>query len=219
MRYLIYIEIAAVLVTDRRSFICSGDTFSTKVAVHQFIKDKVRAACGTGFLSREAVGDLHLMPPKNRQSVEWGPGEVINWVHNNRRSHLEIQCQLQRNAVGADASESDDGGPKLRWESCGSIEPGAGERFRVNDGDVFKAVEDGEVVDSWTADISRGVVHDIFVGGVPQNRASGKRERTSSKKKAKKKDKQKRDKQRQDKPKEDKPQQEKPKAKSVLDLL
>jgi len=166
------------------------------VAVHQFIKDKVRVACGTDFMSREDVGDLHLMPPKNRQSVEWGPGEVINWVHNNRRSHLEIQCQLQRNAV---ATKGDENGPKLRWESCGSIEPGAGERFRVNDGDVFKAVEDGEVVQSWTADISRGVVHDIFVGGVPQSRASGKRGKNGSKKKAKKKD--------------------KPTAKSVLDLL
>lgn len=175
--------------------LCSGDTFSYQVAVHQFIKDKVSRTCGTEFLSPEAVGDLHLMPPKDRQSVEWGPGEVINWVHNNRRSHLEIQCQLQRNAASADAK----GGPKLHWESCGSIEPGAGERFRVNDGDVFKAVEDGEVVDSWTADISRGVVHDIFVGGVPQRRASTKRGKSGSKKKAKKKD--------------------KSKAKSVLDLL
>ena len=51
--------------------------------------------CGTDFMSKEAVGDLHLMQPKQRQSVEWGPGEVINWVHNTRRSKLEIQCQLQ----------------------------------------------------------------------------------------------------------------------------
>lgn len=171
--------------------------------MHQFIKDKVRVACGADLMSREDVGDLHLMPPKNRQSIEWGPGEVINWVHNNRRSHLEIQCQLQRNAVSMAASEGDEGGPKLRWESCGSIEPGAGERFRVNDGDVFKAVADGEVVESWTADISRGVVHDIFVGGVPQHQASAKRSakrgKNGGKKKAKKKD--------------------KSKAKSVLDLL
>lgn len=147
-------------------------------------------------MSREAVGDLHLMPPKKRQSIEWGPGEVINWVHNNHRARLEIQCKLQRSAA---TTQGDEGGPKLRWESCGSIEPGAGERFRVNDGDIFKAIEDGEVVESWTADISRGVVHDIFVGGVPQRRASAKRRKNGSKKKAKKKD--------------------RPKAKSVLDIL
>lgn len=160
--------------------------------------------CGSDFLSREAVGDMHLMPPKQRQSVEWGPGEVINWVHNTRRLHLEIQCQMQRNAADSNPSESTERGPQLRWESCGTIEPGAGERFRVNDGDVFKAIENGQVVDSWTADISRGVVHDIFVGGVPQHRTgkkiSGKKKtRSGNKKKAKKSD--------------------TPKGRSVLDLL
>ena len=169
------------------------------MAVHQFLKDKVRMICGTDFMSKEAVGDLHLMQPKQRQSVEWGPGEVINWVHNTRRSKLEIQCQLQRNAAAEEPAADDAAhGPalKLHWESCGSIEPGAGLRFRVNDGDVFKAIEGGQVIESWTADVSRGVVHDIFVGGV--------REKKGTRKKAKKKGKDK---------------QKEKKAKSVLDLL
>ena len=47
---------------------------------------------------------------------------------------------------------------------------------------MFKAIEDGQVVESWTADISRGVVHDIFLGGVPeaQHRLSAKREKKVS---------------------------------------
>ena len=204
-----------ILVRLLEALHVNWDTHNTKLAVHQFIKDKVRAVCGSDFVSQEVVvvGDLNIMPPKQRQIVEWGPGEVINWVHNSRRSRLEIQCQLQRSAA---ADETYVGGisdapTKLHWESCGSIEPGAGEvsfqwknpdfllkhvdfllknvdfafkkqRFRVNDGDMFKAIEDGQVVESWTADISRGVVHDIFLGGVPeaQHRLSAKREKKVS---------------------------------------
>ena len=71
-----------------------------------------------------------------------------------------------------------------------------GKRQTISVDDVFKAIEGGQVIESWTADVSRGVVHDIFVGGV--------REKKGTRKKAKKKGKDK---------------QKEKKAKSVLDLL
>ena len=146
------------------------DTWNTKAAVLQFLKHKVaivsHGTCKHGLLGNEEIGDLHVMPPRPRPKVEWGPGEVIVWVHNHRPGPISLQCQLQKSA---NALEEKGEKPKLQWEDCGSIEPGEGLRFRVNDGDRFEASEgeepDATAVQSWMVDVSRGVVQDTFVDG------------------------------------------------------
>lgn len=104
--------------------------------------------------------DLNQPPVKvsNKATEPWYPGQVNIFIQNSLDETIELKCDRQIEDVCKIPEER-------------KIAPHTGATVTSFDTDVFQAIVDGETVDAFRVDVSRGIVQDWVIGFRPKHTA------------------------------------------------
>eukprot|EP01043_Picozoa_sp_COSAG02_P000457 COSAG02_NODE_8_length_60691_cov_104.994752_23_plen_339_part_00 len=97
--------------------------------------------------------DLNQPPVKvsNKATQPWYPGQVNIFIQNSMDETVELKCDRNIEDICKNTTDR-------------FITPGAGATITSFDTDVFEATLDGETVDAFRVDVSRGIVQDWVIG-------------------------------------------------------
>ena len=104
--------------------------------------------------------DLNQPPVKvsNKATDPWYPGQVNIFIQNSLDETIELKCDRHIEDVCKILEER-------------KIAPHTGATVTSFDTDVFQAIVDGETVDAFRVDVSRGIVQDWVIGFRPKHTA------------------------------------------------